>query len=202
MRRAGPVTAAVLVLGWLSRGAAQKPVASSRRVVDQAGRVSFAFPAGWVREPDEFETEGADYYVPLIFTISQPGRRIRLSMNRSPWRGTEFAGLAFAEMSFPATSEPACAEALEGGRSLEREQPRTVDGVKFIHYSAGWAGMCHQAVGEVYSTFRAGRCYEFEADRYTHCGAVEETMLTYRQIRELNRRLDDLVDSIRFDGLK
>lgn len=195
---------AVLVAGWLIawNAGAQQRRGAGRRVVDVDGHVSFAFPAGWVREPDEFETEDADYYVPLIFTISQPGRRIRLSMNRSPWRGTEFAGLAFAEMSFPAASQAKCHDALEGGRALERKPPRTLGGVEFVQYSVGWAGMCHQAFGDVYSTYRGGRCYEFEADRYSHCGVVQETMLTHSEIRELERKLDVLVGSIRFDDAK
>ena len=195
---------AVLVAGWLSawNAGAQQRRGAGRRVVDVDGHVSFAFPAGWVREPDEFETEGADYYVPLIFTMSQPGRRIRLSLNRSPWRGTEFAGLAFAEMSFPAASEDVCRGALNVGRPIERRQARVVAGVKFSGYSADWAGLCHQARGQVYETYRGGRCYAVEADIYSHCGVDSETMLTPAQYRVLERKLDVLVGSIRFDDAK
>ncbi len=202
--------AAVVGLGWLSLSAAsaQKPKHPGRRVVDEAGAVSFAFPAGWVREPDEFAPEPGDYYVPAILTLDVPGRRVRISLHQNPFPGTGFTGLAFASFNVQSRSESEClapwkSGAAEGGSTVnEKPGEVTVNGVDFHTFTTANAGMCHQASGKVYATYRGGRCYLFEADVYSHCGVDGETMLTPAQYGVLRRKVEGLAESIRFDGAK
>ena len=197
-----------LLAGWMSSSCAvqaQNVRDGHRRVFDDEGGLSFVFPAGWVREPDEFAPEQTDYYVPTILTQDVPGRRVRISLHRNPFPGTGFTGLAFASLNFPLPSESEClapwrSGAAEGGSTVsEKPGQVTVGGVKFHIFTTANAGMCHQALGKVYTAYRGGRCYLFEGDVYSHCGVDGERMLTPAEYTSLEERLDRIMQTVRLE---
>ncbi len=130
--------------------------------VDREAGVSFRYPSSWVREKDEFSPEQTGYYIPGILTLAASGRRVRISLDRNPFPGTEFVGLAFAFFGFSSSSDADCiAPWSDESMAAEHLGPVTIKGVRFHVFATGGAGMCHQASGKVYAAFRGGRCYLF-----------------------------------------
>ena len=173
-----------------------KPV-PMKAYTDRGNGVSFQYPAAWT-----FSTKGTFYDSPaaIVPADSDPQAVVTFNSAGNVYAKTNLAGLDFTYVALPKPSREACLQQAAAATQDDGTTPKPIslNGIVFVHAVRGDAGMCHQVSGDVYATYRAGRCFLFEADTHTICpGVVDGThALTPAESKALARHLDAIIRTV------
>lgn len=168
---------------------------------DTARGVRFSYPVVWTL------TTSPSGYLPAAIQ----GDRVHIvqSVVFSPegnlYEQTNLSGLAFTYALASVPDAAACSAFVTGNTEASGPATHTaIAGVPFTEIGGSDAGMSHQLVFTIDSTWRNGQCYLFERDEATIAPGVQEGKhpLTPQQDRALQRHLREVFESVRFSPAK
>lgn len=169
---------------------------------DRAHGLSFEYPSVWRPEQaggnlpqPEFASVAPK---PLITQAFDPARTF--------YADTVLSSLSFSYTVQSHSDRAACAAI--PGRAVQAAGPAqtsTYGGVSFTEAAGSDAGMCHHLSTTVDTALRGSDCFIFERDTATTCPFVKTSKLprplTPQEQTALARHLDDVMQSVRIDGL-
>ena len=185
----------------------QRPAPTLHQFHDPVNGVTFRYPAVW-----QLNQGGGSYFPPVILTKNngaaeadsyyQPTAYVALvgrDAKGGTYENTNFINGWFFYRIPPELSETQCYQQASAGSGdddwkLERT---TIGGLGFQHGSGAEAGLCNEATEDVYTTFHGGRCYLFEKQIDTICPGSEGRDITPRELAQINRAFDAVVQSVR-----
>ena len=115
---------------------------------------------------------------------------------------TNLLGLAFSYATASVPSAAACRALIARNPSVGSSPTRmSVAGVPFTAAVGSDAGLSHEQVFTIDSTWFRGKCFLFERDEMTVAPGVQEGVhtLTAQQNRALQRHLREVFESVRFN---
>ncbi len=192
-----PLPLTLFVLSIHAIAQAQQPVPTST-YTDPAQGVSFRYPAVW-----QLSKTGQFYdSVPIVPPETQETQAVvNFKAANTPYANTNLSGLDFTYTVVPQPSSSDCdALAIKSTGGPGKSDHLNLNGVSFLHLKSGSASMCNQLTADLYTTFRNGRCFVFQAGFHTICAGVVDgsRALTPAETRALSRHLDAIMPTVRF----
>ena len=185
-----------------------QPATALHEFRDPVNCISFQYPGTW-----QLNQGGGSYFPPVILTKTnvateadpyyEPTAYVALvgrDAKEGPYANTNFINGWFLYRIAPELSEKQCyheASANLNGIDDWKVGWRTIGGLAFQHGSGAEAGLCNEATEDVYTTFHGGRCYLFEKQIDTTCPGTGRPDITPRELGEINRAFDAVVQSLR-----
>jgi hypothetical protein len=161
---------------------------------DPAGRFQFRYPAGGqVLTGKRIAESLTRSYMPLC----KPESIVCAVGLSSEFGNTNIEGASFQLGVIAAADEQTCLK--QDGSGLPPY--RTVNGIRFTHASKDEAAAGHSLTADLYRTFRQGACYEIRLSTAEFSIAIAPSgtrKVSTIEVERLQRRLDGILDSLRF----
>jgi hypothetical protein len=163
---------------------------------DPAANFQFHYPAWWQLFTGKRIAEAASLsYIPLcsqasIACVVEPS---------GEFKNTNFEGASFQVAAIAGQNEAACLKVENSGLP----PVRAVNGIQFVHGSASAVAAGHSLTAEIYRTFHGDACYEVRVSTAQASIAIAPggtRKLSPLDADRLQKRLDDMLDSLRFLG--
>jgi hypothetical protein len=161
--------------------------------------VSFQVPAGWnfSRKDSDLSTFNLDARTAPHSTQM----RAVANIGFNPFPASTFSGALFYFSVTPHTTEVEC-RAQASAQPPRTATTASINGVSFTHGYDEHGTRCIEARNEIYTVQRNNACYRFDLVINTFCGGEVSGAhdITPQQIEAVRKRLESILDSVKFDA--
>jgi hypothetical protein len=174
--------------------------ASLKNYSDLQYGVSFQYPSTWNSDPSRGFYIQAQILIPDHPPLANVGFGGSQKSDYTPYPGTNLLGVQFVYVVSLTPTAKQCQDATQSGEGSATTTQESINGVPYQHISSSNAGMCHQANEQIYSTYRAGRCYLFDAVIETACGGgtIEGARdITPAELTSISKQLTQIMHSVK-----
>jgi hypothetical protein len=171
----------------------------AQTVTDAKAHVVFHLPPGWnlSRKDGEIST----YRLDARTAPRRAQLRAAASLNFNPFPLSTFSGAIFYLSTTPSISAAACAAQTSVKPQVAMDSAVIAD-MKFSRGKDEHGHICTEARDVAYTAMRGGSCVRFDLAVNSFCGGDDSGAqdLTEEQLASLFKRLEGILDTVRFTG--